>query len=362
MAAMGRVEASPKKADAPHAQGLAGRGLLCQSVAGVTGMNAVEPVGSAAGEPRAGAACLNCGVALLGEFCAGCGQKARVPRSLSAFFTDFAASLLNFEGKFWRTLPMLAWCPGDLTRRYVDGQRVRFISPVGLYLFTVFLMFATLGLGGSLSDIKVGDGFEQTLREEQAYLARLQAERQQVQARGGDVAALDEKIAEARDDVEDFRRLAAGELPADDDPNDDGPAWLRDAVQRAAADPRGTMTKVQQAASTYSWLLIPLSIPALRLLFPLQRRRLYDHTVFVTYSLSFMMLLVVAGGLLTLAGASAVVPWLLLLPPWHMYRQLKGAYRLSRAGALFRTALLLWAAVVILILWGVMVVAIGALT
>jgi len=54
------------------------------------------------------------------------------------------AGVLNFEGKFWRTLPMLAWCPGILTRRYIDGQRARFISPIALFLFSVFLLFGTI--------------------------------------------------------------------------------------------------------------------------------------------------------------------------------------------------------------------------
>ena len=52
--------------------------------------------------------------------------------------------------------------------------------------------------------------------------------------------------------------------------------------------------KVQDAASKYSWLLIPMSVPFMWLLFPFRRRyNTYDHTVFVTYSLSFMMMLVI---------------------------------------------------------------------
>src|SRR5678815_5679008 len=83
--------------------------------------------------------CLNCGTALTGAYCHACGQKAHVHRSLRAFMGDFLAGVLNFEGKFWHTVPMLAWRPGDLTRRYIAGERARFISPIALYLFTVFL-------------------------------------------------------------------------------------------------------------------------------------------------------------------------------------------------------------------------------
>src|SRR4051794_22614912 len=92
---------------------------------------AVEPE---AGEARADGHtheknCLNCRTPLTGPYCSVCGQKAHVHRSVGAFFQDFVQGLFNFEGKMWRTLPMLAWRPGELTRRYIAGERARFISP-----------------------------------------------------------------------------------------------------------------------------------------------------------------------------------------------------------------------------------------
>src|SRR4249919_1756 len=90
--------------------------------------------------------CLNCGTELTGSFCHACGQHAHVHRTLSAFFHDFLHGVLHFEGKIWRTLPLLAWKPGEITRRYIDGERARFVSPIALFLFCVFLMFAVVGL------------------------------------------------------------------------------------------------------------------------------------------------------------------------------------------------------------------------
>ena len=88
--------------------------------------------------------CLNCQTELVGEFCHACGQHAHVRRTLRSLVHDFLHGLLNFEGKIWRTLPMLAWKPGELTRRYIDGQRATYISPIALFLFSVFLMFAAV--------------------------------------------------------------------------------------------------------------------------------------------------------------------------------------------------------------------------
>lgn len=39
---------------------------------------------------------------------------------------------------------MLFTRPGQLTRRYFAGQRVRFVSPLALFPFWVFAMVATL--------------------------------------------------------------------------------------------------------------------------------------------------------------------------------------------------------------------------
>src|SRR5437868_12870111 len=111
-------------------------------------------------EPKAGertdghtaeTVCLNCRTPLTGPFCSQCGQHAHVHRTLSAFFHDFAHGVLHFEGKIWRTLPLLVWKPGELTRRYIDGQRASFVSPIALFLFGVFLTFAVMGLTGNIT-------------------------------------------------------------------------------------------------------------------------------------------------------------------------------------------------------------------
>lgn len=57
--------------------------------------------------------------------------------------------MLHFEGKTWTTLPRLAWRPGELKRDYIEGKRASFVSPLALFLFSVFLMFAVVSsIGG----------------------------------------------------------------------------------------------------------------------------------------------------------------------------------------------------------------------
>ena len=84
--------------------------------AGMIGQ-AIEPAtGQRAGHSTE-IACLNCGTPLVGDYCHACGQHSHVHRTLRAFGQDFITGVLNVEGKIFRTLPLLAWKPGALTRR-----------------------------------------------------------------------------------------------------------------------------------------------------------------------------------------------------------------------------------------------------
>jgi hypothetical protein len=306
---------------------------------------AVEP---AAGEPGPDGhthekCCLNCGILLTGPYCSACGQKSHIHRSLRAFAGDFVAGLMNFEGKFWRTLPMLAWRPGEMTRRYIAGERAKFISPVALYLFTVFAMFAVLNFTGALDADP--ESFKTELQEEiaadQRALAKLELQRRDPATPKAKLAELDRRIAKRKEDIADTQRIVTGQPLVVKDGNEQVPAWVEPLIENATENPQLLSLKVQEAASKYSWLLIPLSVPFVWLLFPFRRRyRLYDHTVFVTYSLSFMMILAITAGILVAAGWTAVAGMLFFVPPFHMYRHLKGAYELGRFSALFRTTLL----------------------
>ena len=345
-------------------------------------MDGIEAVGDAvtggllarAVEPQAGEAgddghtherfCLNCGTKLSGAYCFACGQKAHVHRSVRGFFQDFIAGLFNFEGKIWRTLPMLAWCPGLMTRRYIAGERARFISPVALYLFTVFAMFAVLNLTGELTSTSKNfqDGLKTEIADDQARIAKLQIQRKQAAATGKDLAELDRKIAKRMEDIKDNQRLLSGQPPVQADLDDDTPGWVRPFVRNLQDNPQLVSMKVQDAASKYSWLLIPISVPFMWLLFPLRRKyNTYDHMVFVTYSLSFMMMLVIVAGALAAVGLSGWAGLLFFVPPFHMYRHLKQSYELGRFSAVMRTMALVTFAFIAVGLFAAAAVAIGAM-
>ncbi len=54
---------------------------------------------------------------------------------------EFLNGLWHLDTKTWRTLPMVIFRPGTLTRNYVFGKRARYLSPLTMFLFAIFLMF-----------------------------------------------------------------------------------------------------------------------------------------------------------------------------------------------------------------------------
>ena len=135
-------------------------------------------------------------------------------------------------------------------------------------------------------------------------------------------------------------------------------------LKQAKDNPSLLFYKLKINGYKFSWALIPMSIPFLWLLFFWRRDiRLYDHAIFVTYSITFMMLLVILLSLAASAGVSSAI-WgtaLVLVPPIHLYAQLRGAFALSRFGALVRLFLLLIFTMVVLTIFTALLFLIGVL-
>ncbi len=317
------------------------------------------------------AVCLNCGCELAGAYCHCCGQRGHVHRTVTTWWHDFLHSVLHLDGKFWRTLPMLVWRPGELTRRYAHGERTKFISPLALFLFTVFLMFAVFSVAGPDlgGDLGLSEPIEEAIAEEGEKIQDLKGER--ATATGGEAAELEEQIEEVQQDIrrlETLRQRGAAHVPLVEPETGEDNTFFEAAFKKAQANPELLIYKMQANAYKFSWALIPLSVPFVWILF-LHRRRYrdeftaYDHLVFVTYSIAFMSVALVAYVLTRVAGVPGALNGsvFMLIPPIHMYRQLRGAYGLSRPGALWRTVTLLVFANVALSLFAMLLLLLGAL-
>ena len=343
-------------------------------------------------EPEAGegaasqGSCLNCGAALVGKHCHGCGQAGHVHRTLAAFGHDFLHGVFHFEGKVWRTLPMLVWRPGELTRRYVHGERARFVSPLALFLFMMFAMFAVFSATAGHLD-ELAEFKPKQIKDVRAALNKnliaAQVKLREATAKAATLPANSEDKADAVDDVKDAQGEVAGiargleaiaKLPDDQLEYDDKGVVFKglkssvpvidEGIAKAQKNPQLFLYKLQNAAYKFSWALIPISIPFVWLMFAWRRQfKVYDHAVFVTYSLCFMSLLAMIAVLLGKLPIDSgwIVGLVLLVPPIHMFRQLQGGYSLGWGNALVRTTYLTFASLFAFTLFTALLIVLGVI-
>ena len=265
-----------------------------------------------------GRACANCGKSLSGPYCATCGQRANIYRSFRDLLEELAQDVFKLDLRLTRTLPLLVFRPGKLTRDYIQGRRATYVSPIGMFLFVLFIMMFVLGV---LDNLGAGPGSD--------AMAWSQA-------------------ANAWTDLQpDGVVPPAAEAPAANSQGDPAAAGEKRRV---------TSTDIQDLGYKLSFLLVPVSLPFVALLF-LNRRdiTIFDHCVFLYYSLSFMLLLFLLQTVLGRISEVLVTQYLkqafFIIPVAHILFQVKGGYSLSWPSAIWRAAIILFIAAFTLLLY-----------
>jgi hypothetical protein len=334
---------------------------------------AVEPGhGEGADSAHPPADCANCGTVFSGHYCPNCGQKAHVHRSLAAIGHDIMHGVLHLDGKLWETLPLLAFKPGALTRRYIAGERAKFVSPMAMFLFTVFAMFAVFQMVGisaptdippELTGGRVNLTFRANLQEQ---ITALEQERNTLppdDPRRGVIKT--ELIGLNRLLERTGQQIGPIEIdPVDKKAKGTGIEFLDEGIiKKWQKNPGLMLYKLQANGYKFSWLLIPLSVPFLWLMFVWRRQyRAYDHAVFVTYSLAFMSLLFITMSILSMIPGGGGWAFLLFAigAPLHLYKQLRYGYGLTRFSALWRFFVLLFCIMIVQILFLQALLVLGA--
>lgn len=243
----------------------------------------------------------------------------------------------------------------------MHGKRTRYVSPLAMFLFTVFIMFMALtylpGPSPTLAGQQVSAAAE--LARQRTALAEAEAKLRTALPEDRADAAGDVKSAlkDVNDAAGDFAALNALKAPSNWKTElaeetrtgqfkvNTGNKKLDEKIRHKLENPELAIYKLQQTVYKFSFLLVPISIPFVALLFLWKRGfTLYDHGVFVLYSLTFMAVLAMAAAGVSRLGAWTG-GWVLTLAtlaiPLHMFFQLKGAYGLSVFSALWRTGFLL---------------------
>ena len=331
-----------------------------------------------------GATCQNCGAPLLGPHCYRCGQPVTgLVRHFTSIIGDFFDTVLNIDARVFRTLWPLFSKPGYLSCEYFAGRRVRYVSPVRLFVFlsilTFFIARLTLSVSGdaiNFNDDAVANAT--TVAQVEAVRDKALARLTKTRAQTRDVAGVDAGLATAQQAVrdkaqrriEELRAAAArGEPPPMPKPNitffDNPRAWdaktnpltfqwlpafanrwinaqiahASSNVSRMQQDPSLFKDAVLGAVPSTLFVLLPVFALMLKVLYLFKRRLYMEHLIVALHSHAFLCLTlllvflsmalrdVVGNGVPhTLLGwieglLFAWMPIYLLLMQKHVYRQ-----------------------------------------
>ena len=340
--------------------------------------------------------CANCETPLTGAYCHACGQSAHIHRSLLHMVEELLHGIFHFETKAWKTIPALILTPGKLTRNYIAGQRTRYVSPLALFLFLIFLMFFVFSLTSDHSsttaskdlvaekadlnkDLKLAKEKLQVLTQKRASLPKgdqaLEDINDEINSTMIEITAIEmagkssgdktslaknksnDQTVSAENKETDQEGQSTFDLNIDDKNMSSSIPWIEKRLRHAAENPELTLYKMKSAASKFAFLLMPISLPFLWLMFALKRKYvMFDHAVFSLYSLCFMailMMLITVLGKFNLTAIAGLIT--VLVPPVHMFIQLRGTYDLTNMEALWRTVALLFIAMISLILYALIV-------
>jgi hypothetical protein len=191
--------------------------------------------------------CGNCGSPLLGEYCYACGQSVSgLVRHFSSIAGDFADTVLNWDARLPRTLWPLLVRPAFLTREYFAGRRVRYVSPVRLFvtlaIITFFVAQLMISFGDSIS-------FDDDKRPVDASFSQVETVEEVIRQRDEALA----ELAEARkQDVDGIPGLGAGLGIAEQGIRNSAEARIRVLERNKAKQPPASSSANEKASATRS--------------------------------------------------------------------------------------------------------------
>ncbi|MBR7801365.1 DUF3667 domain-containing protein [Undibacterium fentianense] len=308
--------------------------------------------------------CANCGAEVEKSYCPECGQNIHIHHSLLHLVEELLHGLFHFDTKAWRTIPALTLRPGELTRNYIQGQRTRYVSPLALFLFLIFSMFFVFNLtSGALPNAMHADKNQTALQTQidlqQDALIVLQQQRNTLPLNTPEAQTIASKITEAESTLKQLK-AAKDELENQTDldkspfnnhsedsvrlnlekntPNLATPFVVK-SLSKILQNPELALYKFKNTLSKLAFLLVPISLPFLWLLFAWRRQNtMFEHAVFSLHSLSFMSMLMMLSSLLAALNWYALSSLILIcVPPIHMFHHLRGTYQLGRLSAVWRS-------------------------
>ena len=106
------------------------------------------------------ATCLNCGhpLDLSDIYCSYCSQLNSTKKpTLKDFFDELFSNIISYDSRFRKTLSVLVFRPGKITKEYVAGKRMTYANPFRFYLSISFLFFIIWGAIYNFNDVNFND-------------------------------------------------------------------------------------------------------------------------------------------------------------------------------------------------------------
>ncbi len=132
--------------------------------------------------------CRNCQTQLTAEenYCPNCGQKNDIRRlSISEYISESMGNFFSFDSKIIRSMIPFFIRPGVLSRKYVDGEKAKYVVPFRMYMFFSLIFFLVAGYSKKIGE--VGDAMDFNLPDSMELVSQT------------DSIGLDSLIATARD-------------------------------------------------------------------------------------------------------------------------------------------------------------------
>lgn len=99
--------------------------------------------------------CPNCGADLLGNYCSKCGQHDQdIRRPFFKLLGEVFSSLLELDGRAYRTIYYLFTKPGFLSSEYVSGRRMSYTPPLRLFLVISISFFLMISVFNSIRSMQ----------------------------------------------------------------------------------------------------------------------------------------------------------------------------------------------------------------
>jgi len=97
--------------------------------------------------------CINCKEVHHFDFCPNCGQPYEKKKiSFGVLYEDFKERVLGLDGKFLRTIVASLKDAGQLSMTYINGNRRRYVGPVGFFFICLTIYFIVMTSTGNSFD------------------------------------------------------------------------------------------------------------------------------------------------------------------------------------------------------------------